>query len=212
MHWEIIEGRYQSGRLPGTPGVVCIMLDCSGSMDEARFATLTKAFREIAKVYPRAVAIPFACKAAEMPISRFPRFDRYSVGSGNGTTGIELAIPHRPERSFIISDGGIYCETTADVEHAKVDRLTGTLTAIWIYEGGCQASAAYHPYYQDLAELARRGGGDLHRWDGTSVQEIINIVRVRRVHIHELPPEIIDHRRVPEHAGFSPTTVRIRRR
>ncbi len=151
-----------------------ILLDLSGSMSGAGVAILRTALGDLLKQRPGAHLIAFACTAKKITLGDLdtapPLLCRIShiTGGGNGTTGIEIAIPLQPERSVLISDGGIYCECSAATEFPKVDALTGSLSTIKV--GGGLA------FRTEMMELARRGGGKYLEWDGRDPRRLTDLI------------------------------------
>lgn len=171
-----LRGRYDPNRKPGREGVNVVLLDVSGSMVGAPTATLKAVLDEVMSSIPQIHVVAFSSSAGIIrPSDLIDREKMMKFGGGNCTTGLEIASSFRPDRSVLISDGLIYTDCIKERELAKVDGLTGSLSAVWIGE---DRYGIYPNQGRDnLEELARRGGGRRHSWDGTSLKPLADIIR-----------------------------------
>lgn len=193
-------------RHAGRDGVVAILADVSGSMDKN---ILTPALRAVALALPSARVFVFACTVAEATRIRHGAELPDVGGLTNMELGLEAVACLHPEQVIVLSDGCV----NESASLAVADRMTGAISSLWF---GTPGTADFHGFGRDfMQELARRKGGQFREYDlarGAEglVRELIGIVRIQRIHYHDLPTEIIDHR-PPRHAvAFAPTTVRLR--
>lgn len=174
-----LRGRYDPNRKVGREGVEVVLLDVSGSMRGAPGIALKATLDQIMGESPGIYIVVFACKAGIIRSSELDDEKRMNdFGGSNATLGLECAIPLRPERSILISDGEIYSDCKREKELAKLQSLTGSLSTVWVHFGMNANTDGYpHEYRDNLIELARHGGGQCRGWDGTSPRPLADIIR-----------------------------------
>lgn len=150
-------------RFDNCSDVVVVLADCSGSMSDVigssdlhKIDHLRIAITDLMKAHPKIVLIAFGSYAK---ILRGPEElpDWFHLmGSTALTEAIEMAVPMRPRRTVIISDG---CPNNQDSSAAAIEELTGRVDTVYCGPDG-------HPAITFLQSLARKGAGQHMTFDG----------------------------------------------
>ena len=197
----------QSQRRPGTEGVIIVLLDVTGSIEQADYKLASKAVADVIQDHPNVRFFAWADRITEIRLSRGrpPAIEtlRAKVGGWNNLAGALTAIsPLNPDKTIVISDGGEADEGACPRCLGIVDRMTGAIDAFYstTYYDEPLLPWTHSPGVSFMAELARRGGGRLamfKHWRNPSaswgerfraeILESIRALRIRRFHHQCLP-------------------------
>ncbi len=150
-------------RFDNCSDAVVVLADCSGSMsdligrtDIRKIDHLRIALTDLLQAHPKIVLIAFGSYPKVLRgVDDLPDYF-HLMGSTGLTEAIEMAIPMKPRRTIIITDG---CPDDATGSTAAIDDLTGRIDTVYCGPDG-------HPAVDFLLSLARKGAGRHMTFDG----------------------------------------------